>query len=338
MNILLPKLEDGRYLLKLDASILSKSNCLRAIYHELLLGLKPKGDTYKMDYGTAGHKFMAAWYGGKAIQYALDAATNFYRDVAVPESDWRKLAHLEACLEGYVREYPSSEDTLKPLELEAGEYPVIVGDEYVKDVVVKKPALEHYFELDWLETDKLKVLLCGTMDFRGTSGDEKVILDHKFHALYRGFKSEDEAIKEWLHEKVRTVQGDIYRLAARRLWGEDYGFQINGVFLKKDGKNRYERSEVFRRSKEGDIAFEAWLAEKIDALVIAVNGLIKHEDSQRAAIISYFTTNRLCCNNLEEGWPCKFSCLCDAPDDEKRSFIQEEMFTSQVRDPSLFQK
>lgn len=330
MTPLLPQRPDGRYELRLDASLLSESSCSRRIYHLLLEGLKPREDTWKMDFGTAVHKFLASWYGGKSQQYALDAALNYYREIPVPETDWRDLTALEKVCEGYVRAWPESDDPIQCIITDKHDEAVLCGLPPLSDY-----ALEKHFEIEWLSNDTLVVILCGTMDFRGVirrpdGSEEKVIVDHKTHSIKADMTLSKipPHIDDFLFTGVRSLQGGVYRLAAKKLWGEDYSFMINGVFMMRNGKHRYERSSLFNDYSLEDI--EADLNDIINDLVSRFERKLKGESEKTA-----FPMRRMACY---KPFRCKFLPICDAPSADQVEFIKRECFTAELRDPRQFQK
>lgn len=305
MKILLPKDEEGRYILRLDASLLAH-RCPRTIFFLLVRGLVPKDDNqHKMDYGTGGHRAMAHFYGvERDVQASISAAQDYYRKVPVPLNDWRTLAHLTNTLRGYF-------------------------DHYGDDLSTQAVATERKFEIEWYKDAKVVVYLCGTMDFRGTVDGQPVIMDHKFSAIWKqAWETVPQYVDKRLARFKSSLQGKVYQLGALHEYGEDCGFMINGIFLDKAGKNVFKRSEIFHLDTQQLVDFKQWLSWLIAEIVGDFLDLL--ED------IPAFLPDGRC--DFGEEWACKFKTICPAHNSDPVSCeaLEDMEFETRERNPLLF--
>src|SRR6202041_3189024 len=97
----------GKYIMRVDPSLMRDSDCLRYIFLRLIQGFSGTSVSAKdwnMEYGTACHKAFQIRYGrGASLEEQLQVATAHYSqpEIIVPESDFRTVGHLVSTLVAY---------------------------------------------------------------------------------------------------------------------------------------------------------------------------------------------------------------------------------------------
>ena len=301
----LEKTKDGKLILKIDASLIKESACERRMWYRLCRGLRKRNSNHKMEYGTAVHKALESYYSDDDKEKAIDVAIDHYADVLVPDKDFRDLAHLVNLLGQYFKE-----DT---------------GLTVRRD---PEPLLEMRFAYPYLQTPELDVLFCGTIDFVGTYFGRPVIVDHKSTASY--------GIASYFASYKISPQLMFYSLMWHKLFPEDnVGCMINGLFLGRSNKNKFERSEIFEFSKDRLDKFQAY----IDDLVVRIRS--KLEIYFKEPIVGgrdgedIFLSNFACCET--RFGLCAFAPLCTANSAADRESIVNMDYINKVYDPLQFQ-
>jgi hypothetical protein len=301
----LEKTKDGKLILKIDASLIKESACERRMWYRLCRGLRKRNSNHKMEYGTAVHKALESYYSDDDKEKAIDVAIDHYADVLVPDKDFRDLAHLVNLLGQYFKE-----DT---------------GLTVRRD---PEPLLEMRFAYPYLQTPELDILFCGTIDFVGTYFGRPVIVDHKSTASY--------GIASYFASYKISPQLMFYSLMWHKLFPEDnVGCMINGLFLGRSNKNKFERSEIFEFSKDRLDKFQAY----IDDLVVRIRS--KLEIYFKEPIVGgrdgedIFLSNFSCCET--RFGLCAFAPLCTANSAADRESIVNMDYINKVYDPLQFQ-
>jgi hypothetical protein len=299
----LEKTKEGKLILKIDASLIKESACERRLWYMLCRGLRKRNSNHKMEYGTAVHKALESYYFDGDTEKAVNAAIDHYADVLVPDKDFRDLAHLVNLLNQYFKE-----DT---------------GLTVRRD---PDPLLEMRFAYPYLQTPELDVLFCGTIDFVGTYFGRPVIVDHKSTAAY--------GIASYFASYKISPQLMFYNLIWHKLFPEDnVGCMINGLFLGRSNRNKFERSEIFEFSKDRLDKFQAY----IDDLVRRIRSKLTvyfntHADQDGEDI---FLSNFACCET--RFGLCSFAPLCTANSAGDRESIVNMDYVNKVYDPLQFQ-
>lgn len=222
MNILVPT--NGKKLFLIDASLLKVSDCDYQVHLTHNEGLTSIYDTYKMDYGTAFHKFLAGYYSGKPIAECMQQAVDYYlpKTLQLPESEFRTVTHLIKSMGAYADYYGNGGDLIqtKWIELKNG---------------TKEPLVEIPFAVPFKVTDYCEVILTGTQDLECTfAGVEDVIVDHKSTAV-QVYKADD-----YLASYDTDIQGKFYSWINKTYRGLAH-YQpvvINGIFISKEREER----------------------------------------------------------------------------------------------------
>lgn len=299
----LEKTKEGKLILKIDASLIKESACERRLWYMLCRGLRKRNSNHKMEYGTAVHKALESYYSDGDEEKATNMAIDHYADVLVPDKDFRDLAHLVNLLQQYYKQ-----DT---------------GLEVRKD---PDPLLEMRFAYPYMQTPELDVLFCGTIDFVGTYFGRPVIVDHKSTAAY--------GIASYFASYKVSPQLMFYNLIWHKLFPEDnVGCMINGLFLGRSHKNKFERSEIFEFSNDRLDKFQAY----IDDLVSRIHNKLKvyfntYEGKDGEDI---FLSNFACCET--KFGLCGFTPLCTANSAGDRESIVNMDYVRKVYDPLQFQ-
>ena len=259
----LEKTKEGKLILKIDASLIKESACERRLWYMLCRGLRRRNTNHKMEYGTAVHKALESYYSDGDEEKAVNMAIDHYVDVLVPDKDFRDLAHLVNLLNQYFKQ-----DT---------------GLEVRKD---PDSLVEMRFAYPYKQTPELDIIFCGTIDFVGTYFGRPVIVDHKSTAAY-------SPAAYFASYKI-SPQLMFYNLIWKTIFPEEnVGCMINGLFLGRSNKNKFERSEIYEFSKDRLDKFKAYIDDMINRLVLRLTALkIRTEDTEGEDI---FLSNFSCC-------------------------------------------
>ena len=299
----LEKTEEGKLILKIDASLIKESACERRLWYMLCRGLRRRNTNHKMEYGTAVHKALESYYSDGDEEKAVNMAIDHYVDVLVPDKDFRDLAHLVNLLNQYFKQ-----DT---------------GLEVRKD---PDSLVEMRFAYPYKQTPELDIIFCGTIDFVGTYFGRPVIVDHKSTAAY-------SPAAYFASYKI-SPQLMFYNLIWKTIFPEEnVGCMINGLFLGRSNKNKFERSEIYEFSKDRLDKFKAYIDDMINRLVLRLTALkIRTEDTEAEDI---FLSNFSCCET--RFGLCSFSSLCTANSRHDRESIINMDFIDKIYDPLQFQ-
>ena len=299
----LEKTEEGKLILKIDASLIKESACERRLWYMLCRGLRKRNANHKMEYGTAVHKALESYYFDGDKEKAVNVAIDHYADVLVPDKDFRDLAHLVNLLNQYFKE-----DT---------------------GLIVRRdpdPLLEMRFAYPYLQTPELDVLFCGTIDFVGTYFGRPVIVDHKSTATY--------GIAAYFAPYKISPQLMFYSLMWRKLFPEDtVGCMINGLFLGRSNKNKFERSEIFEFSRDRLDKFQAYIDDLVGRIRSKLEVYFNTHANQAGEDI--FISNFSCCET--RFGLCSFAPLCTANSAGDRESIVNMDYVNKVYDPLQFQ-
>ena len=298
----------GKYILRIDASLYKETDCLRYVLYKLIYGYSTNSGMVtkeaKMEYGTAGHKFLQARYDGKSLEEQLAAAHEHFSDpsIVVADSEWRNIGHLTNTLVTYDMYYKQNGDHITPT------------------------ATEQRFMYPFYKTDKVEVLVCGTADLRGEYFQQgAAIIDHKFTAAWNKY--------EYLGEYDLSVQLMLYKWICDKLFNADHGCMINGIFISKVKPASFMRSDLLRFSSEQIGCMVAHLRSKVIAIVEALEYMLAYNSDE------LFTPNYCACIKRygEKASPCAYTMLCKQPRMEEAIAIADSMFEKKSYNPMLFQ-
>ena len=278
--IKLEKAED-RYILRIDASAYKESACYLKFYYTTVRGLRSSYMNHKMEYGTAYHKALETFYATGDKAESLNQALSHYSnpEIIIPDSDWRTAGHLANCITQYFETYDEG-DGLK-VERHEG-----------------KPLLEMKFGFPFYTNGFIDVIICGTIDFIGTYFGQNVICDHKSTAV--------TTIDRYLDSYRMSTQIMLYTLVMRKLFPDrNYQALINGIFLSRTGKNKFQRSPILDYSDTKLAYFEQHLTQTIVKFVELLTKNLKEDKN-------YFLPNFNCCET--KFGMCKFVKICNAGD------------------------
>lgn len=292
----------GTYILRFDASLYMQSNCLRYVKHRLFHGLSSERKDFKMEYGTAFHKALAKHYSGGSTQDVVTAAVNHYALVDVPDGDFRNSAHLVNCLLQYI-EFHRGKDLLQPIK---------VADEWL---------LEIPFALCLYKTNRVEVLLSGTMDMIANYLGQRVVTDHKTTSLTQ--------VDNYLNSYSMSPQLMTYVYAYKRKF-PDQGISalINGIFLNKTNKNTFKRSDVISFS-------DTTLKKYENHLLRTVAEIVKDFESFLDGNTEAFPCNFTCCE--KKFGSCEYLPICLQDNEGDAESIATQQFSQRTYNPLLFQ-
>ncbi len=301
MKHYLEKTED-RYILRIDASSYRESTCDLKFYYTTVRGLRNNHMNHKMEYGTAYHKALEEFYSSGDKTTALNRALEHYSnpEIVVPETDWRTSGHLANCLNQYFENYAEI-------------------DGLVVDRHMGEPLLEMKFAYPFYTNGTVDVLLCGTIDFLGTYFGENIICDHKSTAV--------TAIDRYLNAYRMSTQLMAYTMVLRKLFPDrNYQAIINGIFLSRSGKNKFQRSAILDFSADRMEKFENHLTQTVKNFADNIRlGLEKN--------MIPFLPNFNCCET--KFGMCKFANVCNAG--EHAEVVIENEYYTKLYNPLEFQ-
>tara|TARA_Y100000034_G_scaffold136949_2_gene217513 strand:+ start:96 stop:1034 length:939 start_codon:yes stop_codon:yes gene_type:complete len=302
----LEKTEEGKFIVKIDASLIKESSCERRLWYMLCRGLRKRNSNHKMEYGTAVHKALESFYSDGEKEKAVNTAIDHYADILVPDKDFRDLAHLVNLLNQYFQQ-----DT---------------GLEVRKD---PDPLLEMRFAYPYKQTEDLDILFCGTLDFVGTYFGRPVIVDHKSTAAY-------SPAAYFASYKV-SPQLMFYNLIWNKLFPEEaVGCMINGLFLGRSNKNKFERSEIYEFSRDRLEKFKAYIDDMVNRLIVRLRTLKSRDKwAEDLEAEEVFLSNFSCCET--RFGLCAFAPLCTANSANDRESIVNMDYINKIYDPLQFQ-
>lgn len=309
MTLYPPKLvraENGKYIVMLNASAIKQSTCMRRLQYIMVEGLVPNkngadGKDHKMEYGTAFHKAIAAHYKEIDNTTALIAGINHYKDIYVPENDFRTAGHLTGCISQYLNTYKS--DNIKALTT------------LDKDGV-KQYCVERDFCIPYWNNEEIEIILCGTIDMIGSIPSVgPIIVDHKTTSI--------TSITSYLNSYELSPQLLTYKVACELMFGSgavDWPCMINGIFLGRTGLVKFER-----RQYEYSTATFTEFKKQLNQLCADIGESFKR---------GYFYRNFAACEG--NFGMCPFAPICS--NIEMEGEIKENLYTTRVYDPREFQK
>ena len=307
--ITLDKTKDGRYIVKIDASLYTQSACPRRMWYMGGRGLRYDGKSHKMEYGTAFHKALQEYYTTFNTTKAVAVAVEHYAqpDIHIPDNDFRDIGHLIATLHQYFTEYEVI-DGLRPVMDDDG------------------PLLEQRFAIPYFtDGNLLDVVLCGTVDMIGTFNGINVIVDHKTTALMQ--------VEKYLDSYQNSPQMMFYSMIYKQLFpNEERGVVINGIFLSRTGKNKFQRSTIITFPNHVLNEFAAHLHNVITDFANGLYAVIADgKDPEKE-----FLPNFNCCQT--KFGECSFSPVCTTPRQDDRETLVTSLFTTtNTYDPLKFQ-
>ena len=307
--ITLDKTKDGRYIVKIDASLYTQSACPRRMWYMGGRGLRYDGKSHKMEYGTAFHKALQEYYTTFNTTKAVAVAVEHYTqpDIHIPDNDFRDIGHLIATLHQYFKEYETI-DGLRPVMDDDG------------------PLLEQRFAIPYFtDGNLLDVVLCGTVDMIGTFNGINVIVDHKTTALMQ--------VEKYLDSYQNSPQMMFYSMIYKQLFpNEERGVVINGIFLSRTGKNKFQRSTIITFPNHVLNEFASHLHNVITDFTNGLYAVIADgKDPEKE-----FLPNFNCCQT--KFGECNFSPVCTTPRQDDRETLVTSLFTTtNTYDPLKFQ-
>lgn len=241
----------------LDASLLKQSACLRRVYYQGIKGYNLAGNKSPLIFGSALHKFFAAFYEtGDADKGIMEAATYMMAHLEGYNDDFRTMGLLMDTCNKYVAHYRFDQWT--PLKIGETTY------------VEKRFVFPYYEDSDFI------VYLCGTVDLVAYDGQSEgyLVVDHK--------TSSSPWPDKYLDEYTLSPQLMTYVFVLNKYIGlpdspfakiKSVGALINGIFYNKKGKeeNRinFKRSQAIYFTDERLKEFEAGVDHFVARLVEA---------------------------------------------------------------------
>ena len=307
--ITLQKTNDGRYIVKMDASLYRQTACPRRLWYMGARGLTYEAKSHRMEYGTAFHKALQEYYTNGNEKAAVAAAIEHFEqdDIHVPDNDFRDMGHLVATLQQYFFNYEKF-DGLKA------------------DTSDNGPLLEQRFAVPYVSDGKLiDVVLCGTIDMIGTYNGLPALIDHKTTSLNQ--------VEKYLDSYQNSPQMMFYSMIWKKLFPDEVrNVVINGIFLNRSGRNKFQRSSFITFSDHVLEEFEKHLRQTIDNYIVNLRAVL--DDGKDPDDI--FFPNFTCCET--KFGACAFSPVCTTPRKEDRETIIDSLFTTtNTYDPLLFQ-
>ena len=257
---------------------------------------------HKMEYGTAYHKALEKFYATGDRTAAMNMALEHYSnpEIVVPETDWRTAGHLATCLTQYFDNYSEVDGLV--VEQHNGE-----------------PLLEMKFAYPFYTNGTVDVLLCGTIDFIGKYFGQNIICDHKSTAI--------TSVDRYLDSYRMSTQLMAYTMVLRKLFPDrNYQAIINGIFLSRSNKNKFQRSAILDFSQDRMEKFEEHLTNTVIDFADLIDKGIKTDTIP-------FLPNFNCCET--KFGMCRFADICNAG--EHSEIIIDNEYYTKLYDPLQFQ-
>ncbi len=293
---------NSKRLFRIDASLLKESDCEYKSHLIHTEGLVSTAESFKQQYGTAGHKALAKFYRKESIEECLKIALNHYLQYChqAPEGDFRTIEHLAETLKGYFKQY--SADPFKPL---------------VSPIDNLTPLIEIPFAYPFYKDNNTEVLIEGTIDAIGILYGQKCIMDHKFTSV----RAKDSYLQGY--ELDTQVCFYIWALKKMNLTDTYLPFVINAVFLlgptkKEPASAIYQRSNFIYYTEEQLIQFDKWVSKKVAEIIKECEKLPNY--------------NRC----ITKYGKCQFFNLCRLKE-EHRNDYKSLHFSTRIYDPLTFQ-
>lgn len=306
----------SKLILRIDASALKESSCLRRFYWNCVSGYRSRLNTNDVEFGSAFHEFVKVM---KENPDRYDMATKAAIDrYSVPMTMKAQKAYMtntyltQVCMSFWQKWV--EQDLFETVKDESG-----------------KPIVEAKFSYPYYADNDVEVLLCGTIDD---------ICKHR-HGTYaiRDYKTTSSGKKdEYLAGYNLSPQLLFYRLVlgyyARtypdslfaKLAQQDVACFIDAIFLQGAAKPaEFKRSEVFVFKKAQLDEFETLVQSRILDLVkwVKANVLPSREGMLNGACQTVYG-------------PCKYFAACIQSDDVGRQHVLNKYFIQQEYNPLKF--
>ena len=167
--------------------------------------------------------------------------------------------------------------------------------------------------------------MCGTVDMIGTFNGINVIVDHKTTALMQ--------VEKYLDSYQNSPQMMFYSMIYKQLFpNEERGVVINGIFLSRTGKNKFQRSTIITFPDHVLEEFAGHLNDVITAFTSGLYAVLADgKDPEKE-----FLPNFNCCQT--KFGECNFSPVCTTPRQDDRETLVTSLFTTtNTYDPLKFQ-
>lgn len=301
----------GKYIMRVDASLYKETDCLRFVWYKLIKGLTTGHTGVKnpvTEYGTAFHKGLQLRAEGASVEEQLKVVTTHFGqpEIAFSDKEWRTMGHLVNTYVAYDMTYKIF-DQLKPV---------------VRNGIT---LVEQRFMFPFYKTDRVEVLLCGTIDLIAEYMGQLVVADHKTTSAWN--------VEEYLGEYDLSPQLMIYKWIYDTLNGTDCGAIINGIFIGSRKPAVFKRSDLIRFSPTH---VENCISNLRDKVVTIVKSFEHYLDTNSNAL---FTANYCQCVRRfgEKSSPCTFKPLCQQLTDEDAECMTNSLFEAKVYDPMQWQ-
>src|SRR5437773_235944 len=282
----------------LDASAFKRSNCDLRTRFTVVDGYKSPYKDFKMEYGTAFHKFLASFLLSHDVKSALTLAESYYESIDVPVNDFRTLNHLRLACLMYAKEFSH--------------------DSFIAEQTECKLQWKYY------EDSTVKIILCGTLDAIGKLDGLPIFMDHKTTAAW----SKDNFLKGFgLSPQLMfylTLLEHGTTLDGKKLSGASYAM-INGIFLTPVEKGIVS----FKRSLPLEFT-----VEKLQNFRRSLDTWVKRFRTNLES--DTWSPNYLCCEE-GLGFLCPYFSACDTPSKEDRNSILKLTFNQESYDQRIFQ-
>ena len=291
----------GRHTIYVNASAYKVTACPRRAFYTILAGLRDTGNQFKMEFGTAFHKFAAMYHNGGNKAEGISLAVDHY--VPFQESaDWRDLQYLIKTCKAY-SDWHDSSRIYHPWKLPDGKF-----------------ALEQKFAVPFYSTATADYILCGTVDMLAEHPCFGLVLvDHKTTSV----RTKDSYLAEYRF----SPQLLMYNMIMQKLGLKIKGSLINGIFLGKSMPPVVQVSDLIEFSPQQIAEFEAGLKSFVTKLD---NAIVAYKANPGA--IEIFRRDFTQCSAGKFGL-CPFSALCTQDTQTDVDNLATGMFKRQIYNP-----
>jgi hypothetical protein len=313
---------NGKLIIRIDASALKDSSCLLRFFRTVVQGYTSPKTYNDMEYGSAFHAFVENLIVTGDVSLSLYHGTQYFlkrkasSDFSIkPKKTFLNEHHLSVVCNRYYEEVYKHDDF-----------------QCLVDEATGTRLTEQKFAIPYYSTDKVEVLLCGTIDrigqIRGGChciGDFKTTSVWNVDEYFRGYELSPQLM---LYKMVLSRLGQAGEPGNlfEKFFQQRVGCFIDGIFLKPEpDKVAFKRSKMIWFDDVRIDEFEKMLYTAVYRLVDALEA---SPQPLREGMLngSCQTVYGLC----------KFFNVCSAPDERARDMMLQNFFSRRNYNPMMF--
>lgn len=332
----------------LDASLFKISNCLQQVDFIHNKGLYTDEGSFRMDYGTAIHKFKQAYDSKKPLIECYKQGLEWYfkKCPTVPDGDFRTIDHLQQTMVLYPTIFPRDTDTWVTEKSPSGDYCCELSFSFPLSLDFLRLKLsEHVRGFNgWNGNRRENIfkdyewVFCGTIDkkAKNTSTNDRASWDTKVTSLWRqdaflaGFELDPQLLFYSYVQRIIGMENEWLPAGIEACFIKNPTFKHRDPSSKKLVENKtftgaeFKRSQLYYFNDEQMFNFEGWLFRKIWDIYVS-------EEQKK-----YYQNNN-CCKTVFG--MCDFFPLCRIKEEKRNEILTEgRMYKTRKYEPTKFQE